>query len=127
MESKVSGIGKNTVIIKRLDADHGQDTFTKFVPLNAAMVKEIVTAVKYIFDNLGGASLIKSSGDVYIKPNAIDSRAYTHTRPEVVEAVIRYWFAAGAKKVFLIENSTQCNITRLVFELTGYKKICKKQ
>ncbi len=126
MGKNETGIGKDTVIIKRLNADHGQDTFTQFLPLNGEMVKEIENAVKYIFDRLGGASLIKSSGDVYIKPNAIDSKAYTHTRPEVVEAVIRYWFDAGAKRVFLIENSTQCNITRLVFELTGYKKICKK-
>jgi len=126
MQKSDIGIGKDIVIIKRLNADHGQDTFTKFIPLSKGMVEEIGKSVKYIFDSLGGASLIKSSGDVYIKPNAIDSRAYTHTRPEVVEAVIRYWFDAGAKKVFLIENSTQCNITRLVFELTGYKKICKK-
>lgn len=116
----------NTVIIKRLATDHDLGTFTKFVPLNKTMVGEIEKNVKYIFDNLGGASLIKSSGDVYIKPNAIDAKAYVHTRPEVVESVIRYWRGAGAKRVFLIENSTQCNITRLVFELTGYTKICRK-
>ena len=115
-----------TVIIKRLESKHNPDTFTVFSPLGEEIRAEINTAIKEIFDNLGGESLLKASGDVYIKPNAVESRPYAHTRPEVVEAVIRYWFEAGARDVYLIENSTQCTYTRLVFELTGYKKICKR-
>ena len=116
---------KNIVIIKKLNADHGQATFTEYIPLNQEMKNEVQRNVKAIFNELGGSSLLKSSGDVYIKPNAVDAKAYTHTRPEVVEAVIRYWFDAGAKRVFLIENSTQCTLTQLAFELAGYNKICK--
>jgi len=117
---------KNTVIIKRLNADHGQESFAKFLPLSQELVKEIDKKLKEIFDFLGGASLLKSSGDVYIKPNGVGADPYVHTRPEVVEAAIRYWFNAGARKVYLIENSSQGNYTRLVFEITGYRKVCQR-
>jgi len=90
------------------------------------MVTEIRSAVSEILDALGGGDLIKSSGDVYIKPNGIDAKPYCHTRPEVIRAVIEYWRAAGAKRVFLLENSTQANCTRVVFAGNGYKRICRE-
>lgn len=114
------------VIIKKLNALHQQESFTRFLPLNAPLVQEIKRSVNIIFDELGGASLLKSSGEVYIKPNAVDAKAYSHTRVEVLRAVIRYWKKAGAKKIYLFENSTQANYTRIVFKATGYTKICKE-
>jgi len=119
-------MSSTTVIMKRLESGHNPDTFASFRPLGEEITDEINIVIKEIFDTLGGKSLLKSSGDVYVKPNAIDSRPYTHTRPEVVEAVIRYWFEAGARNVYLIENSTQCQYTRLVFKLTGYNTVCKR-
>ncbi|RPJ78414.1 MAG: hypothetical protein EHJ94_09505, partial [Deltaproteobacteria bacterium] len=83
MKSNGKIISKNTVIIKRLHADHGQATFKEYLPLNREMVKEIEKNVKVIFDELGGSSLIQSSRDVYIKPNAVGTNAYVYTRPEV--------------------------------------------
>lgn len=118
-------MSSTTVIMKRLESEHNPDTFTVFRPLGEGIKAEMNVVIKEIFDTLGGKSLLKSSGDVYVKPNAVDSRPYTHTRPEVVEAVIRYWFEAGARNVCLIENSTQCTYTRLVFKLTGYKSMLK--
>ncbi|MFH2067272.1 MAG: DUF362 domain-containing protein [Pseudomonadota bacterium] len=126
MKSNGKTISKNTVIIKRLDADHGRETFKNYLPLNREMVKEIGKKIKMIFDDLGGSSLIKSSRDVYIKPNAVGTNAYVYTRPEVLEAAIQYWFAAGAKNVYVIENCTQANCTRFVFETIGYNAVCKK-
>jgi uncharacterized protein (DUF362 family) len=115
-----------TVVIKRLQCEHNPATFAVYRPLGEEMKAEIDRAVKEIFDSLGGRSLLKSSGDVYVKPNAVDSRPYTHTRPEVVEAVVRYWFDAGARNVYVMDNSTQCNYTRLVFELAGYRAVCRR-
>lgn len=117
---------KNTVIIKRLAADHDQETFTEFRPLNNAMVKEVDDKVKAVFDSLGGPSMIKSSGDVYIKPNGVGEMPYVYTRPEVLNAAIRYWFDAGARNVYLFENCTQATCTRFVFELIGYNELCEK-
>jgi uncharacterized protein (DUF362 family) len=119
-------VDNNTVIIKRLAADHGQETFTEFRPLNEAMVREVDDNVKAIFDRLGGASLIKSSRDVYIKPNGVGAKPYVYTRPEVLRAAIRYWFNAGARNVYVFENCTQATCTRFVFEHIGYNELCGK-
>ncbi|MCL2604773.1 MAG: DUF362 domain-containing protein [Defluviitaleaceae bacterium] len=113
-------------IVKKLESPHQSEPFTKFLPLSAEMKNEAFAAVAEIFDAAGGKALLKSSGDVYIKPNAIDSKPYTHTRVEVVEAVIRYWRENGARNIYLFENCTQSNFTRMVFALTGYSKVCKK-
>ncbi|MCD4723150.1 MAG: DUF362 domain-containing protein, partial [Desulfobacula sp.] len=114
-----------TVFTRRLRASHQTESFTKFSPLNNELVTEIKSAVKEIFDAFGGKDLIKSSKNVYIKPNGIDAKPYCYTRPELIRAVIEYWFDAGANKVYLLENSTQANHTRIVFESNGYKKVCR--
>ncbi len=73
-------------------------------------------AVAGVFDAFGGGrALLKSSGDVYIKVNGIDFKPHVYTSPSVVAAVIRYFKSHGARRIFVIENSTQGNITRLVF------------
>jgi uncharacterized protein (DUF362 family) len=117
---------RKSAYIRKLDARHGEGTFTAYRPLGAEMKAEIAAGVKEIFDAYGGKKMLKSSGDVYIKPNAVDSKPYAYTRPEALEAVIRYWKGAGARNIYVFENSTQCNLTRLVFAITGYAKICRE-
>ena len=112
--------------IGKLDSAHQSESFRRFRPLDGEMVEEIRRAVGSICDSQGGASLLRSSGDVYIKPNGIDAKPYAFTRPEVVETVVRYWQDAGARQVYLIENSTQANCTRLVFEAAGYRGLCRR-
>ncbi len=89
--------------------------------------EEMLEAVREVFENTTpGEELIKSSGEVYLKPNGIDFKPYAYTDPNVLEATIRYFQDVGAKRVFVMENSTQANMTRVVFEFTGYKEICKR-
>jgi uncharacterized protein (DUF362 family) len=88
---------------------------------------ELDKAVEDIFISFGGGTqLLKSSREVYLKPNAIDAKPFCYTRPEVLEAVIRYFFKVGASDVYVMENSTQGNYTRLVFEAIGYTEVCKQ-
>jgi len=115
-----------TVTVRRLAAPHQEESFTQFQPLNEKLKKEIFAAVGEMFDAAGGKALLKPSGDVYIKPNAVDCKAYSYTRPEVIEAVLRYWKDAGARKIYLFENCTQGNFTRMVFAITGYSEICRR-
>ena len=117
---------KTKVIVKKLLSSHQNESFTNFLPLNRSLVNDINKAVTAIFDELGGASLLKASGDVYIKPNAVDAKAYSHTRVEVLREIILYWKKAGAKKIYLLENSTQANYTRLVYRAAGYSKLCRE-
>ena len=115
-----------TVTVKRLQTPHQSEPFTQYNPLSPALREELFAAVAEIFDAAGGANMLKRSGDVFLKPNGIDSKPYSHTRPELVEAVIRYWREAGANRIYLFENCTQSNFTRMVFALTGYSDICRR-
>ncbi len=117
---------KPTVYVRHLHAPHQQESLTKFQPLSSALKQEVKSAVYELFDKAGGEALLKPSKEVYIKPNGIDGQPYCYTRPEFVEAVITYWNEHGAKKVYLFENSTQSNATRLVYAVTGYDKVCKR-
>ena len=117
---------KTKVYVRHLTSEYQKESRTHFLPLSEEMSREIRETVYDIFDDAGGRALLKESGNVYIKPNGIDGKAYCFTRPELVEAVIDYWKEHGAKKIYLFENSTQSNYTRLVFELTGYAKICRR-
>ncbi len=117
---------KATVYVRHLDAPHQKESLTKFLPINDSLKAEVYRAVSELFDKVGGAALLKSSGEVFIKPNGIDGQPYCYTRPEFVEAVIRYWNGHGAKKVYLFENSTQSNATRLVYAVTGYDRVCRR-
>ena len=117
---------KSVVYVRHLEAPHQKESLTKFQPLNEELKKEVKTAVYELFDQAGGEALLKSSKEVFIKPNGIDGQPYCYTRPELVEAAIEYWNEHGAKKVYLFENSTQSNATRLVYAVTGYDKVCKR-
>jgi len=115
-----------TVTVKRLQTPHQTEPFSQFKPLSTGMKDEVFAAVAGIFEAAGGKNMLKSSGEVYLKPNGIDSKPYCYTRTEFVEAVIRYWKEAGAKRIYLFENCTQSNFTRMVFALTGYSEICRR-
>ena len=89
--------------------------------------RSIASAVREIFDHFGGAgSLLKSSGDVYLKVNAVDLKNYSFTDPEVIRETIRYFKNNGAGNIYVIENCTQSNFTRLVFKATGIEKVCRE-
>lgn len=86
----------------------------------------IDTAVSAVFDAFGGKSLLKSSADVFLKVNGIDFKPHVYTSPVMVGAVVRYFKARGARNVYVMENSTQGNFTRLVYAVTGMKAMCQK-
>ena len=117
---------KTKVYVRHLQSEYQKESRTHFMPLSKEMADEIKHTVYEILDNAGGSSLLKSSKNVYIKPNGIDGKAYCFTRPELVRAVVDYFKEHGANKIYLFENSTQSNFTRLVFELTGYASICRE-
>ncbi|MCF2141886.1 MAG: DUF362 domain-containing protein [Candidatus Lokiarchaeota archaeon] len=69
---------------------------------------------------------INQRREILIKINGIDGNPYCYTRPLVLEATIRYLQTFGKKKIYVIENSTQGNFTRIVFATVGYDKVCKR-
>ena len=88
--------------------------------------KGIKNAVNEIFTNLEkNGSILKKSNNVYIKVNGIDFKKHAYTSPEVLKEVILYLKNKEAN-IFVMENSTQANMTRIVFAINGYKKICEE-
>jgi uncharacterized protein (DUF362 family) len=93
----------------------------------ADTLKGVPQAVSEIFEQFGGGSkLLRSSRDVYIKVNGVGPEAHVYTDPGVLRETILYFKKCGARKVYVMENCTQANFTRLVFEGTGYAKVCKE-
>ena len=81
-------------------------------------------AVNEIFTNLmKSGPILKSSKEVYIKVNGIDFKKHAYTSPEVLKEVITYVGDKGAK-IYVMENSTQANMTRIVFAINGFKEVC---
>ncbi|MFX0069979.1 MAG: DUF362 domain-containing protein [Candidatus Hermodarchaeota archaeon] len=84
------------------------------------------SAVEEVFSHLEKSKpILKSSKEVYIKVNGIDFKKHAYTSPEVLEAVILKLKERGAD-VNVMENSTQANMTRIVFAINGFKDICEK-
>ncbi|HUN55262.1 MAG TPA: DUF362 domain-containing protein [Smithella sp.] len=87
----------------------------------------IAKAVSAVFEHFGGGgSMLRSSRDVYIKVNAVGLEPYVYTDPEVLRETILYFRSCGARTIYVIENCTQANFTRLVFHAIGYLKVCRE-
>jgi len=83
-------------------------------------------AVNEIFSNLiKTGPILKSSKEVYIKVNGIDFKKHSYTTPEVLEEVIKYLNGNDAK-IYVMKNSTQANMTRIVFTINGFKEVCER-
>ena len=87
----------------------------------------VEAAVKAMFSRLESSKtpLLKKSKEIYIKVNGIDFKKHCYTTPAVLEEVIKYLKGLGAT-VYVMENSTQANYTRVVFAINGYRDICER-
>lgn len=87
----------------------------------------IAGAVAEVFEHFGGGTkLLRPSRDVYIKVNGVGPEPNVYTDPEVLRETILYFQKCGARAIYVMENCTQANFTRLVFQATGYLRICKE-
>jgi uncharacterized protein (DUF362 family) len=85
-------------------------------------------AVERAFAPFGGPeALLAGREEAHIKVNAVDFKANTFTHPDAVRAVIRVLKKAGARRVYVIENCTQGNFTRLVFRVSGLEKAARQE
>ena len=88
---------------------------------------DLLASVQRVFEPFGGGRrLLKESGEVFIKINAVDFKEHCFTPPDLVGALITYMYAEGARQVYVIENCTQGNFTRLVFHVTGLARAVER-
>lgn len=89
--------------------------------------RDLPGSVARILDSHGVDALIARKPEAcYVKVNAIDFKPYVYTSLQVTGEVIDYCRRAGAERVFLMENATQGNFTRLVFEVAGFTKLAEE-
>lgn len=89
--------------------------------------RDLPGSVRKILDDHGVDRIVAGKPrECYIKVNAIDYKPYVYTSLEVTAEVIDYCIEAGAQRVFLMENATQANFTRLVFEVTGFARLASE-
>jgi uncharacterized protein (DUF362 family) len=90
--------------------------------------RDLPGAVRRVMERHGVAGIISERPDeVYVKVNAIDFKPFVYTSVEVTGEVIDYCRRAGAKRVFLMENATQGNFTRLVFHVAGFDRMAAER
>jgi uncharacterized protein (DUF362 family) len=84
-------------------------------------------ALDEIFAAFGGLSqLIPADSRVTVKPNAVSFNPQTYSDPTVVAALLAYLRDHGYRDLAVMENVTAGVVSRLVFHVIGYTKICKK-
>jgi uncharacterized protein (DUF362 family) len=89
---------------------------------------DLERAVEEAFAPFGGAAaLLGGRSEADIKVNAVDFKPHTFTDPGVLRAAIRVLRRAGARRVYVIENCTQGNFTRLVFRVSGLERTAKEE
>jgi uncharacterized protein (DUF362 family) len=92
----------------------------------AAIEDDIDRSLAKVFDPFGGLKgLLAERDTAFIKVNAIDSKPYCFTDPGITAAVIGALKEAGARKVYVMDNCTQGNFTRLVFRASGLEEAVK--
>ena len=87
----------------------------------------IAGAVSAVFGHFGGGEkYLGPSRDVYIKVNGVGCEPHVYTDPEVLRETVSYFQKCGARTVYVMENCTQANFTRLVFRATGFLRVCRE-
>ena len=82
-------------------------------------------AVKELAEELNFSERFQGKKRIFIKPNLIDFRKECYTSPAVISAVIELLKELTDAEIYLMENSTQGNITRVVVRVLGLERILK--
>ncbi|MGQ9703435.1 MAG: DUF362 domain-containing protein [Actinomycetota bacterium] len=88
---------------------------------------DIEGALEEVFRPFGGPeAVLGSRQEAFIKVNAVDFKPYCHTDPRAVHALARLLYRAGATRVYVMDNCTQGNFTRLVFRVSGLERAARE-
>ena len=89
--------------------------------------QDLVPAVEDVFAPFGGVGQVLAGRKrAFIKVNAIDCRPETYTSPAVLAAVLQVLGKYGVEDLYVMENCTQGNFTRMVFAATDLGKVCRR-
>jgi uncharacterized protein (DUF362 family) len=88
---------------------------------------DLGAALDQVWAPYGGVgAVIPPGATVYVKPNGVHFTPHTHTDPAVLDALLAYLRDHGYGRLMVMESCTGGNFTRLVFRVTGYRRICRR-
>lgn len=104
---------------------------TKSKEKTTVVVQKIKYGIKDAFQEalsqFGGAGKVfPHEKAVWVKPNAVHYGPEQYTSTEFLDALFSLLSDHGVKNIYLTDNCTGGNFTRLVFHATGYLELCKK-
>ncbi len=88
----------------------------------------LASALDAIFAPHGGVEAVipRNGGTIFIKPNGVHFAPHTFTDPAVLKALLAYLRDHNYTRLAVMESCTGGNFTRLVFQVTGYRDICRR-
>ncbi len=88
---------------------------------------DLEIALREVFEPFGGIKrVLEGREEAYVKVNAVDFKPHCYTDPRAVYALVRLLRSAGAGRVYVMDNCTQGNFTRLVFRISGLEKAVRE-
>jgi len=88
--------------------------------------ENLLADVGALFDSFGGVPGLVGKKAVLLKPNGVHFMPGQATASEFIEAVIRHLRLQGVRDIFLMENCTAGNLTRVVFAALGWDRLCER-
>jgi len=87
----------------------------------------LVEDIARVFEPFGGGRrVLDGREEVFVKINAVELKPHCYTPPDFVEALVGYLIREGARRVYVMDNCTQGNFTRLVFHATGITRAAQR-
>jgi uncharacterized protein (DUF362 family) len=87
---------------------------------------ELCEDISFIFNEFGGIERLVGGRPVLLKPNGVHYGPGQATATEFIEALFRVLKDSGIRDLFLMENCTAGNVTRVVFRALGWDKLCRR-
>jgi uncharacterized protein (DUF362 family) len=82
--------------------------------------------IRSVFDEFGGIGALVKDRPVLMKPNGVHFGPGQATAFEFLEALFQVLRDSGINDLFLMENCTAGNVTRVVFRALGWDRLCKR-
>ncbi len=87
----------------------------------------LVDDIALVFEPFGGGrGILGGRDEVLVKVNGVELKPHCYTPPDFIEALVRYLRREGARRIYVADNCTQGNFTRLVFHATGITRAARR-
>jgi uncharacterized protein (DUF362 family) len=87
---------------------------------------DLKTDIAAVLDQFGGVSSLVQDRPILVKPNGVHFNPGQATATGFLEALFGLLRDASLRRLFLMESCTAGNLTRVVFRVLGWDRLCRK-